>query len=72
VLASLLHRALVELGRVATGRSDLGPARGAQDRPSDLKGLVADFARRDDVAPAAFGFTLDSTPDGPRYRWAQE
>jgi hypothetical protein len=41
----------------------------AQGRPAEIADLVREFARRDDITPAAFHFTVDDTPDGLAYRW---
>lgn len=37
--------------------------------PTEIKDAGQTFARRDDVTPKAFGFAVDTTPDGPTYRW---
>jgi len=36
--------------------------------PDPAAKLVRDFGRRDHGSPGVFGFAVDETPDGPRYR----
>ena len=43
--------------------------RAAAGGPASLRELVEEFGRRTDVTPRAFGFCVEQTPDGPRYRW---
>ena len=42
--------------------------RAAAAGPAGLRALVEEFGRRTDVTPHAFGFRVEQTPDGPRYR----
>jgi hypothetical protein len=42
--------------------------RAAAAGPASLRELVEEFGRRTDVSPQAFGFSVEDTPDGPRYR----
>jgi hypothetical protein len=39
----------------------------AEAGPPELLAAVRDFGRRDDVSPAAFGWAVVETPEGPRY-----
>src|SRR5918999_3396153 len=40
-------------------------------RSSQLRELVEEFGQREDVTPQAFGFCVEETPEGLRYRWAE-
>jgi hypothetical protein len=42
--------------------------RAAAAGPASLRELVEGFGRRTDVTPQAFGFCVEDTPEGPRYR----
>jgi hypothetical protein len=42
--------------------------RAAASGPASLRRVVEDFGRRGDVTPTAFGFAVEQTSDGPRYR----
>ncbi len=42
--------------------------RAAAAGPASLRDLVEEFGRRTDVSPEAFGFCVEETPEGPRYR----
>jgi hypothetical protein len=42
--------------------------RAAAAGPASLREVVEVFGRRTDVTPQAFGFRVEETPDGPRYR----
>jgi hypothetical protein len=42
--------------------------RAAAAGPASLRALVEEFGRRTDVTPQAFGFCVEETPEGPRYR----
>ena len=44
--------------------------RAAAAGPASLRELVEEFGRREDVTPRAFGFCVEETPEGLRYRWA--
>ena len=44
--------------------------RAAAQGPAGLRATVEGFGRRTDVTPHAFGFLVEQTPDGPRYRSA--
>jgi hypothetical protein len=44
--------------------------RAAAAGPASVRELVEEFGRRTDVTPQAFGFCVEETPEGPRYRWA--
>jgi hypothetical protein len=44
--------------------------RAAAAGPASVRELVEVFGRRTDVTPQAFGFCVEETPQGPRYRWA--
>jgi hypothetical protein len=43
--------------------------RAAAAGPASLRELVEVFGRRTDVSPQAFGFSVEETPEGLRYRW---
>ncbi len=43
--------------------------RAAAAGPASLRELVEEFGRRRDVSPEAFGFCVEETPEGLRYRW---
>ena len=45
--------------------------RAAAAGPASLRELVDEFGRREDVTPRAFGFCVEETPEGLRYRWAE-
>ena len=36
-----------------------------------MRELVEEFGRRTNVTPQAFGFCVEETPEGLRYRWAE-
>jgi hypothetical protein len=42
--------------------------RAAAAGPASFRELVEQFGRRTDVWPEAFGFRVEDTPEGPRYR----
>jgi hypothetical protein len=42
--------------------------RAAAAGPASLREQVEEFGRRKDVSPHAFGFRIEQTPEGPRYR----
>jgi hypothetical protein len=42
----------------------------AERSPESLRDVVRRFGRREDVNTAGFGFYVEETPDGPRYRFA--
>jgi len=42
----------------------------ADSSPPALREIVREFGRREDVTPAAFGFYVEETAEGPRYRFA--
>jgi hypothetical protein len=42
--------------------------RAAAAGPASLRDCVEEFGRRTDVTPQAFGFRVEETPEGPRYR----
>ena len=42
--------------------------RAAAAGPASVRDVVEEFGRRTDVTPQAFGFSVDETPEGPRYR----
>lgn len=44
----------------------------AETGPPELREEVRAFARRDDVTPAAFGYSVVESPTGPRYELASE
>jgi hypothetical protein len=44
--------------------------RAAAAAPASLRELVEEFGRRSDVSREAFGFCVEQTPEGLRYRWA--
>ena len=43
--------------------------RAAAAGPASLRERVEEFGRRRDVSPQAFGFCVEETPEGLRYRW---
>jgi hypothetical protein len=43
--------------------------RAAAAGPASVRELVEQFGRRTDVTPQAFGFCVEETPEGLRYRW---
>ncbi len=43
-------------------------SRAADAGPASVRELVEEFGRRTDVTPQAFGFCVEETPEGPRYR----
>src|SRR6266480_3615749 len=45
-------------------------AEAAEQSPPALQEIVREFGRREDVTPAAFGFYVEETADGPRYGFA--
>jgi hypothetical protein len=44
----------------------------AETGAPELREEVRAFARRDDVTPEAFGYTIVESPDGPRYELASD
>ena len=45
--------------------------RAAAAGPASMRALVEEFGRRTDVTPQAFGFCVEETSEGLRYRWAE-